>query len=254
MVSRLSGRLAALSVVLSFVAVASSAPTLTITNSALYTASSAQAVVNALTPTLAAPPGAASTYKTAFDTWNASGGGQGWTLVAGASLGADTIFNINLYTAYCSGLSGGVEMNMLYTQGAGAPNPATQANVGDPATAFWTQSIVTNDPLGGNTSPYLDISEGVNNGGSTFSPPLYPYQYAGSSFYDKPLRSVTVGGPSKSWTGTAYISKRDTGTKTLTVYDGVTWGFTITPVPEPATMAVLAIGALASVARRRRKS
>lgn len=228
------------------------APTLTITNSASYNASSAQAQVTALTPVLAAPPGAASTFKTAFDAWNASGGGQGWTLVTGGTLGADTIFNITQYTAYCSGLTGGVEITMTYTPGVGAPTPATQANVGAATTAFWTQSIVTNAPLGNNTSPYLDISgDAANNGGSTFNPPLYPYQYTGSQFYDKPARTVVPNGPTINWTATAYICTRNTATSTLTVYDGVTWGFSITPVPEPTSLAALGLGGIAILRRRR---
>lgn len=245
-------RLASLALATFFAASAVAAPTLTVTAGAVYNANSAQATVTATVPTLIAPPTAASTYTTAFNNWNASGGGQGWTLAFGASLGADTKFNITTYRAFVTGATGGVEILMTYTQGADAPNPATQANVGDPETAFWSQSIVTNDPLNGNTSPYLDISEGTNNGGSTFDAPLYPFQYADTAFYDAPRRTVVPpNGPSKSWTGSNYLVKRNLTTKTLTVYDGITYGFTVAPVPEPATLVTLGVGALVLLRRKR---
>ena len=71
-------------------------------------------------------------------------------------------------------------------------------------------------------NPYLDNATDTKN--PDLGPLAYPFQYATSFFYDKPNRNATA-----IWIGDAYITTANYTTRTLTVYDGVEWGFTGDP-------------------------
>jgi hypothetical protein len=187
-------------------------------------------------------------FQSAFDSWNnPMPAASQWTMVK-KDLSDTAKLTVSTYRAYvneganCGVTCGGAEIQIDYTPGA-ASDPGAIAdpnNIGS-GDAVWSQSIDTSakrDPsLPGN--PYLDNAPGT--AGANLGPPAYPFQYAGSFFYDKPGRDATA-----IWTGDAFITTANYTTRTLTVYDGVFWGFTVVPVPEPSTFVLMAgLGALA---------
>ena len=198
-------------------------------------------------------------FVPAFNAWNASlpAGGK-WRLVA-ADLSASATINVSTYRAFveegnnCDEFCGGAEIDITYDWGGGANNPLP---IRDPArifpfTALWTQSINTTDKLPGSLpgNPYLDNAPNLPN--RQYNPPAYPFQYAGSDFFDKPYREADA-----TWLGQAFLMKANYRTRTLTVYDGVGWGFSVQDVPEPATLALSGGGVLWILiyARRRRQA
>jgi hypothetical protein len=195
-------------------------------------------------------------FKKAFDSWNPGG----WSLKVD-NLSAEATLTVTLYRAFvqegqpgciASVLCGGAEIRVSYNNGGNPPFPisgcaADGCDLGTvPAgAAVWSQSILTNqkrDPsLPGN--PYLDNAPGTPD--ASIGPPAYPFQYNGSLLYDMPARDASA-----SWLADAWISSIDTTTDTLTVYDGIQWGFS---VPEPISGALLAAG-LAGLAYVRRRT
>jgi hypothetical protein len=180
-------------------------------------------------------------FQAAFNSWNASlAAGSKWTLTT-ANLSAEAAFTIVTYqpflgTGDCAGdpLCGGVEIRVNYNNGGSAPNPIT-GPFGD-TDAVWSQSVLTNQKLGGSLpgNPYLDNTSPADR---SVGPPAYPYQYLGSYLYDRPNRDANA-----NWLADAWISTANFTTDTLTVYDGVQWGFTVTAVLEPSTWAMMLIG------------
>ena len=209
-------------------------------------------------------------FQAAFNSWNATlAVGSKWNLVVG-TLAPETVleFNVTLYRAYvqeggsgpgsCSAdpHCGGAEIQVSYTpHGEGAPTPITNSNSISAANAIRAQSISTNqkrDPsLPGN--PYLDNAPGTP--GADLGPPAYPFQYDGtggstaSMLYDKPSRDDYA-----VWTADAWLSTVDYASKTLTVYDGLEWGFTVAaPLPATWTVMLTGLAGFGFVAYRRKR-
>jgi hypothetical protein len=130
----------------------------------------------------------------------------------------------------------------------------------------WLQVIRTNDPSGFGTT------NGVNDGGGYYLyidngwpgqtvPPSDPYYgkdddinstgYFGNStaFVDQPSRAFQQG---LDWDAQVFIAFGNLDAKLLNVYDGVAWGFTMTPEPNTFTLVALGIVMLA-VGRRGRR-
>lgn len=132
----------------------------------------------------------------------------GWTLANGGALGGT--FTITTYDAFNDCNPGGAEFRMSYTPAAG-----------DPAIT-WSQAIFTNQRLGGKEGEYTRYMD-VKAAGPTL-PPAYPYQYADQHFYDKSSRACPAGGYIR-WNGDLFATVLDRATSTMTVYDGVEWGW-----------------------------
>jgi hypothetical protein len=186
-------------------------------------------------------------FVPAFNSWNASRPANSkWRLVA-ADLSNTASINVTTYRAYvnegdnCDEFCGGAEIDISYTWGGGSNDPLPIRDLAHilPFNAMWTQSINTTDKLAGSLpgNPYLDNAPNLPN--RQYNPPAYPFQYQGSSFYDKPSREADA-----TWLGQAFLMQANYRTRTLTVFDGVGWGFSIQDVPEPATLACSGIGLL----------
>ena len=197
-------------------------------------------------PFINGAPNNLNPFVQAWNAWIAPGeAGVGWNLLNGGTLNG--IFEITQYDAGFTDCCGGVEIWIDYTPGAG--DPAEDDVV-------WSQAIATNSKLPGALgpgNPYLDIKNPV--GPDDWGPPVYPYQYLGAKFYDFPCRDCPGCCDDVTWwNGFAYLSEVDYTAKTLTVYEGVDWGFDIRCVPEPGTMVLLAVGLLGWVGVRCNKN
>ncbi len=198
----------------------------------------------------------ANLFTPAFNAWNAAQpANRKWTLVP-ADLSATAQISVTTYQAFvedgsCDGdpECGGAEIDISYTQGNARDPFALNGNF-YPWTGVWAQSVnvfpATDKPAGAQPgNPYLDNN---NPADRVRNPPLYPYQEVGSSFFDQPSRDAEA-----SWQGQAFLTKANYRTRTLTVYDGVGWGFNVT-VPEPAGVALFGFGLAGLIAYGRRRS
>jgi hypothetical protein len=201
-----------------------------------------------------------------------------WTVGAGAGLSGT--FQIHESTATIDGTigSGGARLTVTYTRGASDP-PLGNLE--------WIQIISTDRPLGGNTSPYVDGVPPPNSDAFPF------YWNAGAmdaaeksgnsySFEDNPSRPFPAdpgpqgGMTTTNWRADLFLASYDGISTSVTIYDGVGWGFTLSryrppsgggpphwpggsgfgrdAVPEPGSLALTCIGGLAGimVTRKRR--
>lgn len=215
-------------------------------------------------------PGRLTSYTSALAAFDKT-----WKVVDGGL--ADASLTVDIYKAYIDPddkCCGGVELQLSYKAGANGPAPIPTndaykkdfdrilyGDAGNPldtskpiTNAVWSQVLNTNDPSSTNQPRDKDGNQIDNptNSNKGFPPPLYPYQYTGSYFYDKPERCCDQANNPITWTATAFLSNIDYTKKTITVFDGVSYGFKLECVPEPASLAVMGLG-LAAVIRRRKR-
>lgn len=199
---------------------------LKVTSSAVYTVTAGAYTITAAMPTLVTGS-IDPAFMSAFNSWNASVGNT-WVLVNGGAL-RNTVFNAVTYAAsVTSSGNADLEIQINYIQGSG-PAPIPSSGTISNSDAVWIQSISTNDKLTGALpgNPYLDNPSTAPN--PNLPPPAYSFQYSTSYFYDHPMRFPGVG---VNWEAIDYISTVNYSTHTVTVYDGVAYGFTVTkPAP-----------------------
>ena len=210
----------------------------------------------------------------AFGLWNETQGGA-WTLNVGGLL--DLRFEINIVPNAALTFGGVRPITVAienYKPAAGGPALADLA---------WMQALYVNyrPPMTTGIEPpllMLDDYEYSNGGGREwrgrgpfslgckpipatfgvdngltfdrtgalvprpFCGPIYPFQFADSRFEDV-AQSLW---PASSLRGIALLSTLDLAKKTVTIYQGVDWGYdlTATAVPEPANAALVGIGLL----------
>jgi PEP-CTERM motif len=165
--------------------------------------------------------------------------------------------------------NGGDRFSLTYTAGAGDPTGAS---------AEWIQVIKANDATatekmygynagggytyfldnfyGGNTSANNGTMNPTYDGGYTITGTgqntVYtPKGYLANptAFIDTPNSPLTNGLDDEFQ---VFLAKDNTTTKTLTIYDGVWWGYQAVSVPEPSTWILLVSGCgIVAFARRR---
>ena len=169
---------------------------------------------------------------------------------------AQNFYGYNFPAANRPGV-GGCAFAVGYVPGRGDPLPAN---------ARWLQVIRTNDPLGWGVNHGVGLLNDVgytwyidNGWAGQPSPPNDPFYGAddnvnrtgyaanGQGLIDSPSRGLRGGIWWEAW---AFISTRD-ARGNLTIYDGVHWGFEMTAVPTPGTLALMAMGGIVAARRRR---
>ena len=170
----------------------------------------------------------------------------------GASLNGT--FTVDRYRArYLSAHVGGGEIEVRYKRG-----------VGDPTNLRWIQLVTDNrpfdpdgpGPMGVYTPPlidgdfdaqpfyWLDTEIGDQSGGARDWGFGTDYDL---HFYDWSRRPHETPVPPEFdpiiWRAELYLTSWD-GDKTVTFHEGINWGWNMTPVPEPSSLAVFSAGLL----------
>ena len=190
---------------------------------ALFFSGNVAAADYALSPDGLAVVRLTSSSPVSASTFNSSLLPSGYTssTTSGGSL------SVTNYGAGYKGGAGGGEIEALFTP---------PASLGADNTLKWVQVLTTNDPLSGHVSPYLDSSPG--------SHPFYPYGASNAagplSFYDFSKRfpsNLATTNPIV-WNANLYPVAVDASNHNIQVYDGVSWGWTMTKAPVGTTSAV----------------
>lgn len=186
------------------------------------------------------PTGRNVEFETAFyqalpGEWDPTGWTLNWSTQA-----IDAVLNVTTYRAFA--------------HGSGAPDAGAELRIQWTPTAEqsdlkWIQGLHTNRSRQGIADYTLDIYTFTAN-----KPPLYPYQYTDHRFYDAPTRNCEVG-QDIYWQGLLYLARVDRTNKIATIYEGLSWGFTIdcSAVPEPSSLIGLIVGSVCLLVRRTRR-
>jgi hypothetical protein len=193
--------------------------------------------------------GVSSLFQTAFDAWNGSGGGQGWTDSMGTDLGGS--FNVTIAKAeqFDAGnnvvnnnvVKGGLEIQIFL-------NNVTLPTLGVGDQLVWVQGLLDNYTGAGGIMPNtyeMDITSAACNpaGPKPWCPPAYPFQYPDNSFYDQPKATYQPPGTTQAFfDANAYLAVENNTAKTLKLYDGISYGFQNYVSPEPGTWILVASG------------
>lgn len=202
-----------------------------------------------------------SMFVTAFNTWNATNApASTWTLAFGGDLAGDLTVDIATALQFDGSgtpvannpISGGLEIQ-IKVGGVTLPTLGTNDQL------VWAQGLFDNYLLNGNiVTPFyeMDVAGATcnTNGTNPWCAPAYPYTYGDNKFYDRPRASYKLpGGTQAFFDANVYLSVINYDTRTLTVYDGVEYGFQNYVSPEPGTWVIAGTGFAALLIVRRRR-
>lgn len=200
------------------------------------------------------------TLALALTNWNDGKlGNQRWTIVEGSPLpGTVQVTQFRTFDEGADGIFGGVEITAHYQPSSIGTDPLAGV------TWYWAQAITLNYRPGP-TTPHLaapdptittmdDATFNTYPGHVVAQPlgdvsPIYPYQTG--FFYDKPECEDHLHF-TMFFHAEDFIVQANTGTHTLTVYEGFSYGWDFTCVPEPSSLVLLVIGVLSLFAYARR--
>lgn len=188
-----------------------------------------------------------ASFKKAFDGWNAKNAAdKKWNLKDGGALPGGK-FEISQFDADARRTVGELIIRIQWKYDG--------ADKGD---FKWSQGLETNFTVSPDAAVPaffdMDVRAAAGCDDSVLDkqcPPLYPFQYADRRFYDGP-KAPWPEGFFHAWT---FLSKSDPTTRTLTIYEGVKYGFDLSVgrmVPEPQTWVFAAV-AIAVVGWRMRR-
>lgn len=190
------------------------------------------------------PTGGNTHFENAWNTvlpreWDPAGWTLNWSTEP-----LDAVLNITTYGAF-NYKPGDPQYGSFY---AGAEIRIEWTPSADQQDLKWIQALHTNRTRYTGKQWYLDIATFTKD-----RPPVYPYQYADLRFYDKPSRWCEAD-QHIFWDAYLYLARVDRTAMSVTVYEGVCWGFTIDclPVPEPSGLLAFAGGGWMLLALRRR--
>ncbi len=188
---------------------------------------------------------------------------------------AETVPNISLPGSKTYGGAnpgrGGAEIVLNYKPSAadlaaGDPNPAWKNGIptGATPTMNWIQVLHDNAPIAFEKTNGTAVGGGyyntLDNEGNGAKPtdPYYGHltnfdTVKGGGFLDAPSRDLVAG---VNWQAQAFLSSETdvvaagVTTHNVTIYDGVWWGFSMTPEPGTWVMLLTGVGCFALVGRR----
>jgi hypothetical protein len=220
-------------------------------------------------------------FATAFTNFMNSAAGSGWSMNELPAL-SNITYTINTFNTFANKTGGGVTINigvatqngyngppvgqLVWTQGLEidytvAPNGGAQAN--PPINTLDSYTFNSGGVSGGGSDQFskpcspLPASPngatpstiGATPAGTAYCDPIYPFQNGSQGFGDVPSGIY----PIDSFRAEAFLSTVNTQTKTLTIYDGgVNYGFDLFVTPEPSAFAMLALGGILALTRRRK--
>ena len=213
-----------------------------------------------------------ATFTSAFDAWDAANGNS-WKLVNGGVLSLSINAHVGLDAGQfsaglqpviftISGASSSLLSRLVWTQALVANYTPLQGPLAEPIQTLDTFSFSQN---AAGSNPNFPTTCGA--GSAAACGPIYPFQY-GSTLSQDQLDGVPLGvdpfydAPQGEWPDASFdaitlLSTMSTATDTLTVYDGVSYGFALSAfgnvsaagalqassaIPEPSTWAMMLIG------------
>jgi|GEM_PF-4874066 len=177
-------------------------------------------------------------FGKSWDAWN-KGQTDKWTLKDGGKLEGE--FDVSTFRTWIDGAGkGGVTFRMNFT-------PKGK----DPTKWVWSQGLDDNyDGVsppwtgpGGKQRYEMDVASGATN-------PAYPHTYPDQHFYDQPA-AFTVKDTTVYFHAVVLLVAIDSATRTMTTYEGISYGWDLTSVPTPGSLALLGLGGLVAARRRR---
>jgi len=192
-------------------------------------------------------------FLAAFNAWNSSGD---WTLQSGGSLSG--FFNITASAQQFNFRQlGGVTIvtsidgitslpaltgtqQLVWVQGLYENYSPTDGSI---LTPFYAMDIMAPGAACGDSGPYPP---------TPYCGPAYPFQFADGHFGDQPKAFYDLGSSQAFFQANAYLAVEDAAVRTLTVYDGISYGFSNNvsatvpaEAPEPSAAWLLGCSLLA---------